>query len=465
LLLAVIFGATGYVIVGQAQAIEGVASVTPSPSPTRTLTATATPTLPPTSTATPTSSCRTTPTPLPTPDGAPPASGVVQRQIGHCMDDAYVNLGKTNDLYYDAFYVRMGGRPGTAAPYVQYVDGFLFRDVRVPQGSQIVSATLRVSYWYQSGAPVLAEMAGQLSPQAGDFNPANPWPNQRPLTVQRTRWTLTSIVSGTVESPDVAAIVQEIVGQAGWQAGNNLALLIGPVLAGEQFVDWAAYDFSPAAAAQLLLRYGPPPATVTPTPTVTPTETATPTPTATATPSQTPTETPTPTPTFTPTVTPTATPTFTATPTPTSTVIPGLVVRGHVRREMTLEGVPGVAVQVFLAGYAWPIAAGVTDANGAYATDFVYIPGDEMITVKPVLTGVTFEPPQYFWRHYAGFETAVRDFVAFSAPPTATATPTLTVTPTATPTASVTPTAIPTATLTATPRPRQHRYLPLALRH
>ena len=416
-------------------------SATPLPTSTATRT--------PTPTATPTSSCRTTPTPLPTPDGAPPASGVVQRQIGHCMDDAYVNLGKTNDLYYDAFYVRMGGRPGTAAPYVQYVDGFLFRDVRVPQGSQIVSATLRVSYWYQSGAPVLAEMAGQLSPQAGDFNPANPWPNQRPLTVQRTRWTLTSIVSGTVESPDVAGIVQEIVGQAGWQAGNNLALLIGPVLAGEQFVDWAAYDFSPATAAQLILRYEPPPATVTPTPTATatPTETATPTATASSTPTATP--------------SPTATPTFSPTPTPTNTVVPGLIVRGHVRRENTLEGVPGVAVQVFLAGYAWPVAAGVTDADGFYETDFIYIPGDELITVKPALTGVTFEPPQYFWRHYAGVENAVRDFVASAQPPTptntptptATATPSQTPTPTATasPTASATPTITPTPTSTPTP--------------
>ncbi|MCX6030070.1 MAG: hypothetical protein NT169_12340 [Chloroflexi bacterium] len=353
------------------------------------------------------------------------------------MDDAFVNLGKTNDLYYDALYVRMGGRPGTAVPYVQYVDGLLFRDVRVPQGSQIVSATLWVNYWYQSGAPVLAEMAGQLSPQASDFGPTNPWPNQRPQTVQRTRWTLTGIVSGTVESPDVAGIVQEIVGQAGWRAGNNLALLIGPVLAGEQFVDWVAYDFSSTAAAQLILRYEPPPATTTPTPTATATPTATPTATASATPTA--------------TASPTVTPTLTPTPTPTNTVMPGLVVRGHVRRESTLEGVAGVAVQVFLAGYSWPATAGVTDADGYYETDFIYIPGDEMITVKPVLTGVTFEPPLYFWRHYAGVENAVRDFVAFAGPPTSTPTPTATTTPTATP--SPTASATPTITLTPTPTP------------
>jgi len=145
--------------------------------------------------------------------------------------------------------------------------------------------------------------------------------------------------------------------------------------------------------------------------------------------------------------------------------MPGLIVRGHVRRETTLEGVPGVAVQVFLAGYAWPATAGVTDADGFYEADFIYIPGDELITVKPVLTGVTFEPPQYFWRHYAGVENAVRDFAASAEPPTSTPTPTATATPSATasPTASATPTA--TVTPTATPRPERQLYLPLVVKH
>ncbi len=388
--------------------------------------------------------------PLPLYDGTPPASGIIQRQISHCMDDAYVTLGQTTELHFDMPYVRMGGRPGVAVPYVQYVDGFLFRDVRVPQGAMIVSATLRVNYWYQSGAPVLAEVAGELDPQASDFSFGNPWPHQRPKTVQRMPWTITSLVTGTVESPDIAAIVQEIVGQAGWRAGNHLALLIGPVLTGQQTVDWMAYDFSPANAAQLTPRYEMPTPTSTPTPTTTATATAT--------------ETLTPT----PTATPTAAPTLTPTPTATSSPAPGLIVRGRVSRAGAGEpGVAGVAVQVFLAGYPWPATAGVTDADGRYETDFIAIPGDEMITVKPMLTGATFEPAQYYWRHYSSLETAVRDFVAAVGPPTPTNTPTTTTT--ASPTATATPIASATPTMTVTPtataKPRRQFYLPLMLGH
>ncbi len=249
---------------------------------------------------TPATDCGPTPTPGPINPGVLPASGTVQRQVAYCVDDAYAVLGSTTSLYNGDSYVRMGGRPGSLVPYVQYVAGLLFRDVRVPQAAQITSAQLRFNFWYQSGAPVKVEIAGQLSPQAGDFSATNPWPHQRPKTVLRTAWTIIGTVSGATESPDLAAVVQEVVGQPGWQAGNNLALLISPALQGQQFVDWQAYDFSPANAAQLTISYELPPATATPTPTTMATPSGTPTPTST--PTATPTTTPTPTPTATPEV-------------------------------------------------------------------------------------------------------------------------------------------------------------------
>ena len=53
--------------------------------------------------------CVATPTPLPQYTGIPPASGIIQRQVSHCMDDAYVLLGATPALFFDLPYVRMGG--------------------------------------------------------------------------------------------------------------------------------------------------------------------------------------------------------------------------------------------------------------------------------------------------------------------------------------------------------------------
>ena len=110
-------------------------------------------------------------------------------------------------------------------------------------------------------------------------------------------------------------------------------------------------------------------------------------------------------------------------------------------------------VQVFLASYTWPATAAVTDAEGRYETSLIYMPGDEMVTVRPVLAGYTFDPPQYYWRHYYGLEDAVRDFAAFGGLPANTATPTSTATATVTMTSTPTATATPTLTVTTTPTP------------
>ena len=258
------------------------------------------PTLSPTKTPT-RIPCVATPTPLPQYTGIPPASGIIQRQVSHCMDDAYVLLGTTPALFFDLPYVRMGGLNGT-----QHVSGFLFRDVRLPQGATIITATLTLYRWYQTGQPVVVELAGQIGPQANDFIRANVWPDQRPLTTHRVTWTNPKNKQndpwGPINSPDLAIIVQEVVGQANWRAGNNLALLINQAPGGEQMIDWRAYDLNPAKAAQLSISYKVLPITATPTPTAT----------ATATPTGTPTLTPTV------TLTPSPTPTATATGTPTA---------------------------------------------------------------------------------------------------------------------------------------------------
>ena len=151
-------------------------------------------------------------------------------------------------------------------------------------------------------------------------------------------------------------------------------------------------------------------------------------------------------------VTPTATatstpPTPTVTKTPTVAPTPGLVIRGRVRLNGTGAGLGGVGIYRAFASYPTVLVA-TTDPNGNYVAAFQTIPGDEMVTVYAQLNGYAFDPAQYYWRHYYGYEDRTLDFVAY--PPLPTNTPTATATPTATPTATSTPTATPTATSTVT---------------
>ena len=107
-------------------------------------------------------------------------------------------------------------------------------------------------------------------------------------------------------------------------------------------------------------------------------------------------------------------PTATVTPSPTIPQnTPGLIVRGHV----TVNGVGLAGVEVYkrFSAYPWERIA-TTDENGYYESEFIFIPGDEMVSIKVELEGYSFEPPYYYWRHYHGFEDTTSDFVASTVP-------------------------------------------------
>lgn len=151
------------------------------------------------------------------------------------------------------------------------------------------------------------------------------------------------------------------------------------------------------------------------------------------------------TPTRTPTRTPTAT--ATATRTPTGVPQPGLVLRGRVRLTGTGLGIGGVGIYRAFASYP-PVLVATTDPNGNYVAPFQTIPGDEMVTVYAQLSGYAFDPAQYYWRHYYGYEDRTLDFSAVAQ---STFTPTPTATTTATPTATASPTATATEPSTGGP--------------
>ena len=99
------------------------------------------------------------------------------------------------------------------------------------------------------------------------------------------------------------------------------------------------------------------------------------------------------------------------TPTPENRT--GMIIRGHV----TLNGVGLAAVKIYKRFSAYPRdLIALTDENGYYESDFIGIPGDEMVSIEAELAGYTFDPPFYYWRHYHGFEDTTCDFVATLVP-------------------------------------------------
>ena len=96
---------------------------------------------------------------------------------------------------------------------------------------------------------------------------------------------------------------------------------------------------------------------------------------------------------------------------PASTTVgpaPGLIVTGRVS-DQAGSGVENVRIYRSYASYAGVVIA-TTDANGDYASDFYPIPGDEMVTIWAEKPGLVFEPENYYWRHYYGFEHVEYEF-------------------------------------------------------
>jgi hypothetical protein len=85
----------------------------------------------------------------------------------------------------------------------------------------------------------------------------------------------------------------------------------------------------------------------------------------------------------------------------------GLVLQGTV----TLDGNPleGVRIYRSFASYEGEVVA-VTGKDGTYRSEFMFIPGDEMVTVWAELEGYTFIPENVYWRHYYGYEERAVDF-------------------------------------------------------
>ena len=98
---------------------------------------------------------------------------------------------------------------------------------------------------------------------------------------------------------------------------------------------------------------------------------------------------------------------------PTLTNKTGTIIRGQV----TLNSIGLAGVKIYKRFNAYPpTLIATTDENGYYESDFIGIPGDEMVSVEAELTGYIFEPPYHYWRHYHGYYETTRDFTAIPVP-------------------------------------------------
>jgi hypothetical protein len=141
------------------------------------------------------------------------------------LDGGSLNTGSSDlEMPYDD-----SGNPPTDPQLI----GLRFQNVEVPAGSIIKNAWIQGTSdnEYLTGGPVNLAIWGRLEPDAGAFVGSGAV-SSAPRTSVHAKWSdlpeWTSGASGPDQrTSDISAVIEELVNQPGWVAGNSLALIIG----------------------------------------------------------------------------------------------------------------------------------------------------------------------------------------------------------------------------------------------
>lgn len=175
------------------------------------------------------------------------AAGNIVSQIGSESDDAeeHHDNGSVNPVRTALALTEWNGE--------QQV-GLRFRNIRIPQGSYIVSAYLTLTADSDHAEATNLVLQGQLVPDALSFSTTRYNISLRQRTNQVTEWTPgTWLEDQSYNSPELRHIIQEVIHQPGWIPGNDMALLIS----GNGLRSAWSFDGDPDKSPRLTIVYQP----------------------------------------------------------------------------------------------------------------------------------------------------------------------------------------------------------------
>jgi len=141
----------------------------------------------------------------------------------------------------------------------QKLTGLRFTGINIPQGAQIAKATLKICA-HSSGlsgqvdVAVRAEDADNVGPFDSSHRPNNATTTD---ASQTWKWDTSWSADTWYESPDISAVIQEVVDRAGWSTGNAIAINCAPENFPSSDRMFWSYDGDPQRAARLEITYQP----------------------------------------------------------------------------------------------------------------------------------------------------------------------------------------------------------------
>ena len=180
----------------------------------------------------------------------PPGAFVLEVPVRASADDAEERTS-TRAVVVTSGDLNLGtdaNRPQTA--------GMRFTEITVPQGATITGAWLQFQVDEVSTAATTVSVAGQAADDAGAFTTIAGSISTRPLTSATVSWTpatwpTAGARTADQQTPDLTAVLQEIIDRPGWISGNALVLLVSGT--GERIAE--SFDGSVLRAPVLHIEY------------------------------------------------------------------------------------------------------------------------------------------------------------------------------------------------------------------
>lgn len=135
--------------------------------------------------------------------------------------------------------------------------GMRFNAIAIPPGATIVSAYVQFQVDEASTTATALQISGEATDNAAAFNVKDIL--SRTLTTALVPWTpptwpTVDVASTDQRTPNIAAVIQEIVNRPGWTSGNSLVMIVNG--AGKRVAE--AYNGVPSAAPLLHVEFTPP---------------------------------------------------------------------------------------------------------------------------------------------------------------------------------------------------------------
>jgi len=149
----------------------------------------------------------------------------IRIRINHFADDVEERVSD-GDMYVDSTDIEIGDDPNKTGAQVV---GLRFNGLEIPQGATISNAYIEFEADNTDSVATSVTITGEMADNAAAFSTDDYNLTNRAQTTANVTWNNIqpwNVTSQKHQTPDLTAIVQEVVNRSGWAAGNSMVFII-----------------------------------------------------------------------------------------------------------------------------------------------------------------------------------------------------------------------------------------------